>query len=213
MPSENVKFYLQWDTILCERLEASDRELWHQNNNSGLFCFCFSEWLTGLLNIAGGKFAYLVSKPSTIFSKQARRSQELQNHFDKTIRTFLFTVFTTLVPKVCFQTLSGQPPSCCYWSWWNTNGSEIMDCINPSACMTLWLVDLCCILECEQKLKKQQPTTLTNIMSLIKHYNRCFLQFFGNKVSYFRIQQVMIAVYHNISMINLKCILRKRMPS
>ena len=45
---------------------------------------------------------------------------------------------------------------------------------------------------------------ITNIVGFVEHNNRAFLQFFGNKVSYFWIQQVMIAVHNNICMINLK---------
>lgn len=50
---------------------------------------------------------------------------------------------------------------------------------------------------------------LTYIVSLIKHNNRRLVQFFRNQVSYFRVQQVMIAVHNNICMVNLKWVIRK----
>ena len=53
-------------------------------------------------------------------------------------------------------------------------------------------------------------TVCTYVVSLIKHNNRCLFQFFRNQVSYFRIQEIMVAVYNNISMVDLKWYIRKK---
>ena len=53
-------------------------------------------------------------------------------------------------------------------------------------------------------------TDYTYVVSLIKYNNRCLFQFFRNQVSYFRIQEIMVAVYNNISMVDLKWCIRKK---
>ena len=53
-------------------------------------------------------------------------------------------------------------------------------------------------------------TVCTYVVSFIKHNNRSLFQFFRNQVSYFRIQEIMVAVYNNISMVDLKWCIRKK---
>ena len=53
-------------------------------------------------------------------------------------------------------------------------------------------------------------TVCTYVVSLIKYNNRRLFQFFRNQVSYFRIQEIMVAVYNNISMVDLKWCIRKK---
>lgn len=45
---------------------------------------------------------------------------------------------------------------------------------------------------------------LTYIMSLIEHHNRFLGQLFGHQVSYLGVQQVMVAVHHNVGMQDLR---------
>lgn len=45
--------------------------------------------------------------------------------------------------------------------------------------------------------------TLTYIMSLIKHHYRILGQLFGHQISYLGVQQVVVAVHHNVGMQDL----------
>lgn len=40
----------------------------------------------------------------------------------------------------------------------------------------------------------------TYIMSLVEHHHRLLGQLFGHQVSYLGVQQVMVAVHHNVGM-------------
>lgn len=44
---------------------------------------------------------------------------------------------------------------------------------------------------------------LTYIMSLIKHHYRFLSQLFGHQISYLGVQQVVVAVYHDVGMQDL----------
>lgn len=45
---------------------------------------------------------------------------------------------------------------------------------------------------------------LTNIMGLVEHHYRLLGQLFGHQVSYLGVQQVVVAVHHNVGMQDLK---------
>lgn len=50
----------------------------------------------------------------------------------------------------------------------------------------------------------QSVQFLTYIMSLIKHHHRFLRQLFGHQVGYLGVQQVVVAVHHNVGMQDLR---------